>query len=496
MLLEMSKSFLNDILRAKGEVVYSKRHNSMIQSGGRRTDEQRNAYWAAAVSHIPKDIMKTRQGRAAMRALGVPYRVIKQAAERRGKLEDSAKGWCAITTAAHRDKVDMQIYRDFWHSELASTEDNVHKELITVYCDTCEEQDGSVTQQYTQHWRRAQLGTDKDCLAAFNASEFAAQLKEATKTAKLPEGRKGNLQDLRLAKCKCIKMRGTAECDCKICSVFEKNLQTYHSKRHGWRNSMRKVGDKLVKPPPCTCYICRNETRKQQFHQFSRSVSAATSVLHPCGKMEYSPYAIGESKFCYFNGMCMSGKCPKRNVFTASAREVSCGWDYVFGTQDCPLEATNDPYTWWAWKPQVHAHTGVKRALASTPHARHTPHARLATRCAALRRFPSSLAAPFTVTLNLTIAASKPRRAPPSRRAHARHEHATCTRYIYMLLSPLHAAAWYISRGKALLLGRAGARAWDQGRRHEGASRECSSLLSSHMEACVTSAWHCVPRGE
>ena len=47
-LLEMSKSFLNDILRAKGEVVFSKRRNTMVQSGGRRTDEQRNAYWAAA----------------------------------------------------------------------------------------------------------------------------------------------------------------------------------------------------------------------------------------------------------------------------------------------------------------------------------------------------------------------------------------------------------------------------------------------------------------
>ena len=86
-----------------------------------------------------------------MRALGVPYRVIKQASERRGKLEDSAKGWRAITTAPHSDKVDVQLYHDFWHSDLASTEDNVHKELITVYCGACGEQDGSVTQQYTQH---------------------------------------------------------------------------------------------------------------------------------------------------------------------------------------------------------------------------------------------------------------------------------------------------------------------------------------------------------
>ena len=160
--------------------------------------------------------------------------MIKACAGMRARIEDSAKGWCYLSTAQHCDRVDVQVYRDAWHSELLSTEDNVHKELITVYCGTCEEPDGTTTQQYTQHWRRAQVGTEKDCLAAFNTSEFAAQLKEATKTAKLPEGRKGNLQDLRLAKCNCVKLRGTAECDCKICSVFEKNLQTYNSKRYGF----------------------------------------------------------------------------------------------------------------------------------------------------------------------------------------------------------------------------------------------------------------------
>ena len=55
------------------------------------------------------------------------------------------------------------------------------------------------------------------------------------RTAKLPNGRAGNLQDLRRAKCACIRKRGTAECDSKICSIFEKNLNTYHSRRHGLR---------------------------------------------------------------------------------------------------------------------------------------------------------------------------------------------------------------------------------------------------------------------
>ena len=42
-LLEMTKGFLNDILKAKGEVIFSKWHNKEVQSGGRRTDAHRNA---------------------------------------------------------------------------------------------------------------------------------------------------------------------------------------------------------------------------------------------------------------------------------------------------------------------------------------------------------------------------------------------------------------------------------------------------------------------
>jgi hypothetical protein len=363
----MSKTFLNEILKAKGEVVYSKRHGKEVQSGGRRTDEARNVYWASVVSHVPRDVFRTRQGRATMRLLGAPYRTIKEAAAIRGRLEDSAKGWCYIKTAQHSDRVDQDIYREAWHSEQLSTEDNVHKELTTVFCDACTAADGTTTQNYTRHWRRAQLGTDKDCFAAFLASEYATKLAESTKTEKLPAGRKGNLDDFVRAKCACIKKRGTAECDCKICSIFEKNLQVWHSRRHGWRNSLRRVrvdGEFVLKrPEPCTCWICSNETRRGQYYEFSRSVYHAMRILHPCGKLEYEPYKLGESKFFYYNGLCVSGKCPCRSIgsnpwsLSTSIETASCGWDFVFGKTDCPLEATTDSYTWYEWRQQLRGKT-------------------------------------------------------------------------------------------------------------------------------------------
>ena len=85
------------------------------------------------------------------------YRMIKACAGMRARLEDSAKGWCYLATAQHSDRVDLQVYRDAWHSELLSTEDNVHKELLTVYCGKCTDDEGGVTEKYTKHWRRAQL---------------------------------------------------------------------------------------------------------------------------------------------------------------------------------------------------------------------------------------------------------------------------------------------------------------------------------------------------
>ena len=48
---------------------------------------------------LPRDIFQSKGGRAAMRILEVPYRVIKQAATMRGKLEDRGKGWKLLKTS-------------------------------------------------------------------------------------------------------------------------------------------------------------------------------------------------------------------------------------------------------------------------------------------------------------------------------------------------------------------------------------------------------------
>ena len=64
-------------------------------------DVDRNAFWASAASLLPRDIFKSRGGRAAMRILGVSYSVVKQAATYRGEMEDRHGGWRLLKTRPH-----------------------------------------------------------------------------------------------------------------------------------------------------------------------------------------------------------------------------------------------------------------------------------------------------------------------------------------------------------------------------------------------------------
>lgn len=249
LLLEAASSFLHSVLASKG----------------RRSDEDRNAFWASVVSLIPKDAAEKRMIKAAMRLLKVPKRVVKQAMLLRGELEDRSKGWKRITSKGHFDKVDGAIIAEAWHSDLLSTEDNFHKQTYAVYCGSC---DGE--ESYDMHQRRAQHGNDKDALQRFKGSEFETRLRAATITDKRPAGVGGSLKLLRQYKCACIKQRNASECDCKICTLVDVFLRRWHGARHGWRTSWRKAADgSLFRPPPCTCFICSDPERSAAHMQVS-----------------------------------------------------------------------------------------------------------------------------------------------------------------------------------------------------------------------------------
>lgn len=88
--------------------------HGVLASKGRRTDESRNAFWASIVSLLPRDLLQQRMGRAAMRLLKIPYRIVKQGVALRGELEDRAQGWRRIKTCGHSDKVCTVIFFIFF----------------------------------------------------------------------------------------------------------------------------------------------------------------------------------------------------------------------------------------------------------------------------------------------------------------------------------------------------------------------------------------------
>ena len=76
-LLSVAKEFFGGLMKAKG----------------RRCDIQRNAFVAGLVALIPRDIFENRQGRAAMRLLGLSYRQVKLGSGERAVMEDCGNGF-------------------------------------------------------------------------------------------------------------------------------------------------------------------------------------------------------------------------------------------------------------------------------------------------------------------------------------------------------------------------------------------------------------------
>lgn len=106
----------------------------------------------------------------------------------------------------------------------------------------------------------------KDALRVFKNSEYAAKLREATKTEKRPDGVECSMWLLTKHKCACIKKRKSSECDCKICTLADVLLRRWHSCRHGWRHSWRKAADgSYYRPPPCNCHICSDPERASNY---------------------------------------------------------------------------------------------------------------------------------------------------------------------------------------------------------------------------------------
>lgn len=274
-----------------------------------------------------------------------------------------------------------------WHSELLSTPDNQNKHRIRVDLGT-DPQTGE--KLYDIHDRRAQLASTKQLLAVFRNSEYAARLREATKTSTRPNGVKVGIKQFTEARCPCIKVRKPSQCDCEQCTYVIENLYKFNIARANWHAAhKRSVGFR------CQCFIHRALTlaelveadlerawheagcgasedredlrlaaeealarttelaphveRARAYDSMTKSPERLMEALLPCGRTEYPNYSVtGARTYSAFSQKCASGNCPQKLWRGAKA----CNFEALFKS-GCPLErhATFE-CEWKVWEPR------------------------------------------------------------------------------------------------------------------------------------------------
>ena len=248
-MLEAAKAFFNQLMGKSRRWVEGAWKPSTVHAGytwkpghwaqgGRRNNTDRNAFWASAAAMLPKDIFASRGGRAAMRILGVSYRVIKQGAAYRADMQDRGKGWQLLETAPHSDRIESKLITEWWHSEDASTEDNANKQPIHVFHGF----NDLGERQYEIHWRRARIGTMQECLERFHKSDQAKALREQTKTTNRPQGVVLGKSLLKKFRCPCVRVRDASECDDHITTAAAVNLPKWNRARQSWHREAKEKG--------------------------------------------------------------------------------------------------------------------------------------------------------------------------------------------------------------------------------------------------------------
>lgn len=286
---------------------------------------------------------------------------------------------------------------EFFHSSEkggGSDPDNQNKQKVRVDLGIDPE---SGKRLYDLHERRAQRGSLRSLYLVFRASQFATRLRERTKTPRRPHGVSVGWRQFIQSKCACIQERKPSECDCQDCTYIIENLRKWHKARRGWHHSLLASAGGA----PCSCNlhnvsqfkeavneardaeaaawnlaaeVCAEASiqgwqaeaasararevealfeaallRRQHYDNMSCNTDALLEALLPCGKISIPTYSVtGERPFRMYPRECAHGNCPNRVFRAASA----CGWDRRFGAA-CPIEASEDPYSWFVWEQRV-----------------------------------------------------------------------------------------------------------------------------------------------
>jgi hypothetical protein len=149
----------------------------MLNTGGRRTAVNANAFWAVLSALMPKGLFKNRRGRTFMRLFNVNYRTLKKGCQI-AAVTASEGCWRLIENGLHGDRLPWHRLREWWHSSEASVEDNDDKRKVRVYREGAEvNADGTIP--YEEHYQRYRADSMRALRPLFLASaEYGLMAKE------------------------------------------------------------------------------------------------------------------------------------------------------------------------------------------------------------------------------------------------------------------------------------------------------------------------------
>ena len=149
----------------------------MLNTGGRRTAVNANAFMAVLSALLPKNVFENRKGRAFMRMFNVNYRTLKKGCQI-AAVTASEGCWRLIMNGLHSNGLLWRHVRAWWHSSEASVEDNDNKQKVRVYREGAEvNADGTIP--YEEHFRRYFVDSMRASIKTFRGSgEFGLMAKD------------------------------------------------------------------------------------------------------------------------------------------------------------------------------------------------------------------------------------------------------------------------------------------------------------------------------
>ena len=246
--------------------------------GGRRLNEDQNAYDSVMTAMISNDLTRAKLGRMFSRQMQVSYRAVKRARGMRKDMEDmDSERWIRRPSVVPKDSIGVGEFvhlksclfgklssrsspfsycypilsssehkaaiSELLHSNEFSRIDNTDKTHLIVDVGQCPTTGARI---YDLYPRRELIFDDQEILDELKGRNRAnknnpnpphpvwTEVKRATTTEAKPDGVVGSTKLIRACKCRCMKKMKPSVCSCDICEELADGLRRFNKLQKLW----------------------------------------------------------------------------------------------------------------------------------------------------------------------------------------------------------------------------------------------------------------------